>query len=111
MRLIDVANFVGNDSGKLVFVIGHRNQAAVDADIAAAGGKGIDGGRVNNKEVIAGWCGCVQREAIAQRAQVLGDFRLFQQFAALAQLSFNRHANIARTVADKDAFFGIAEIG
>jgi len=42
--LVDVADFMRNDAGELVFVIGHGNQAAIDADIAAAGGKGIDGG-------------------------------------------------------------------
>jgi N-acyl-D-amino-acid deacylase len=63
----NVGNFVSQDPGQLGFRAQVGQQAAVDVDVAAGGGKGVDIGTVDHGE---GECGI---RALGNRSQALAD--------------------------------------
>ena len=88
MALGDVCDFMGEHARQLAFATGGGNQSAVDADVAAGHGEGVDAGTVDHEEgelVLAGVG--VARQPHAKILDVPVDRRILHQRQILPQLA------------------------
>ena len=108
----DMRDLVRQDGGHLILAVRGQHQAGIHADVAAQRGEGIDLPVAHHEEGV-GLLGVVAvgAQAVAHGLQPVGDQRVFQQIAVVAQLAQHHAAVLGLAGRREQLACGRADVG